>query len=155
MFDPLEEKCSQRLIALALQEDLDGAGDITSAATIPGHHQSKANFVTRSAGVLAGMQAAQMVFQAIDPATTFAIVRNDGEFVGKDKVIARVEGSTRAILTAERTALNFLQHLSGIATLTKRYVDAVAGADPGRFPQILATRKTIPGWRALAKYAVQ
>ncbi len=153
-FTPVETVACHRLIALALEEDLGTAGDITTNVTIPAKLHGRATLVTRSPGVLAGMQAAEMVFRAVDATIVFDPARRDGEAVGKEKVIARVAGAMRSILAAERTALNFLQHLSGIATLTRRYVEAVAGAVPGKVTQILATRKTIPGWRALAKYAV-
>jgi len=156
MFTPAEIEACSRLVALALAEDLGTAGDLTSQAVIPEDLEGQAVFVSREAGVLAGLQAAEMVCRAVDSTLEFEVVRRDGEVVGKGKLIARLSGAMQSILAAERTALNFLQHLSGIATLTRRYVDAVAGAPPdGKNPQILATRKTIPGWRLLAKYAVQ
>src|SRR5262245_21307532 len=130
MFSRAESDSCRRLVEIALAEDLGSAGDITSKAIIPADLLGKAAFVARQPGVLSGMQSAEMVCRAINSSLEFKDARNDGEAVGKGKVIARVRGSMRSILAAERTALNFLQYLSGIATLTRQYVDAVAGAAP-------------------------
>ncbi len=139
------------MITLALAEDLGSAGDITSQAVIPADLEASTTFVARAQGVLAGLPAAALVAAAVDRLLKFQQLREDGERIGAGDAIATMSGPMRSILAAERMALNFLQHLSGIATLTRRYVDAVAGL-PCR---ILDTRKTIPGWRLLAKYAVR
>jgi len=150
-FTQQEATACRRLIELALAEDLSSTGDRTSLATIPPSTRSEAAFVARSAGVVAGLPAAALVCATVDPALTFTIAVPDGTSTERGTVLARVAGSLRSILAAERTALNFLQRLSGVATLTRRYVDAAAG-----FPaKILDTRKTTPGWRLLEKYAVR
>lgn len=150
-FTPAETAACCRLIELALQEDLGTAGDITSNATIPASLTGQAIFVARGPGVLAGIHAAEMACHAVDPTLEFESLRADGQAIGAGDALARLRGTMRSILAAERTALNFLQHLSGIASLTRRYVDAVRDLDT----EILDTRKTLPGWRALAKYAVR
>jgi nicotinate-nucleotide pyrophosphorylase (carboxylating) len=139
------------LIDFALTEDLSDDGDVTSRATIPDGRKGRAAFVARGPGVLAGLEAAERVCLRVDPKLQFAALRQDGYRVGANETFATVEGPMRAILTAERTALNFLQRLSGVASLTRQFVDAVAGL-PVR---ILDTRKTTPGWRLLEKYAVR
>jgi nicotinate-nucleotide pyrophosphorylase (carboxylating) len=111
----------------------------------------KAAFVARSGGVIAGLPAVELVAAAVSAELSVEATVTDGTRVGLKSVIATIAGTLRAILVAERTALNFLQRLSGIATLTRRYVDAVAGTRA----QILDTRKTTPGWRLLEKYAVR
>src|SRR5207249_2381 len=125
--------------------------DITSKAMIPELSQGRAVFVARSSGVLAGLPAAALVVAAIEPRLAFEPLLGDGTALKSGARIATVTGPMRGILAAERTALNFLQHLSGIATLTRQYVDAIAGLRC----QILDTRKTLPGWRLLEKYAVR
>ena len=142
---------AQTLLRLALAEDLGDCGDRTSLATIPADKRATAAFVARRSGVVAGLPVARMVCAAVDPELRFDADAEDGSTVGSGTVLARVSGSLRSILAAERTALNFLQRLSGIATLTRQYADAVAGL-PVR---ILDTRKTTPGWRLLEKYAVR
>lgn len=139
------------LIDFALTEDLSDDGDVTSRAAIPDGLRGRAAFVARAPGVLAGIEAAERVCLRVDPKIQFAALRADGYRVGANETFATVEGSMRSILTAERTALNFLQRLSGVATLTRQYVDAVAGLPV----KILDTRKTTPGWRLLEKYAVR
>jgi nicotinate-nucleotide pyrophosphorylase (carboxylating) len=139
------------LIDLALTEDLSDETDVTSRATIPEGARGEAALVARSPGVLAGLDAAERVCKRVDPKLEFAAVRQDGYRVGKGETFATVEGPIRSILMAERTALNFLQRLSGVASLTRQYVDAVAGLPV----KILDTRKTTPGWRLLEKYAVR
>ena len=150
-FSPDESAACRKLIDLALAEDLGATGDRTSLATIPANATAAAAFVARSAGVVAGLPAAAMVCQAIDPALTFTVVSDDGARPDRGATLATVSGSLRSILAAERTALNFLQRLSGVATLTRKFVDAVAGYRA----RILDTRKTTPGWRLLEKYAVR
>jgi nicotinate-nucleotide pyrophosphorylase (carboxylating) len=150
-FTPDESAACRKLIELALAEDLGPTGDRTSLATIPAATLGAAAFVARSAGVVAGLPAAAMVCHAVDPTLTFTVAVPDGSPVARGAVLASVSGSLRAILAAERTALNFLQRLSGVATLTRRFVDAAAGYRA----KILDTRKTTPGWRLLEKYAVR
>ncbi|HEX5269815.1 MAG TPA: carboxylating nicotinate-nucleotide diphosphorylase, partial [Gemmataceae bacterium] len=140
----------RRLVELALQEDV-GAGDLTSQAVIPEALDGRAVFVARAAGVPAGLPAAALVFTTLDPRVRFDPLVRDGDAVQPGTRLARVAGPMRAILSGERTALNFMQHLSGIATQTRRYVDAVAGLKA----RVLDTRKTLPGWRLLEKYAVR
>jgi nicotinate-nucleotide pyrophosphorylase (carboxylating) len=151
MFSPAEAAACKRLIKMALAEDLGTAGDLTSQAVIPDYVEGQAYFVPRSAGVLAGLSAAESVFRAIDPRVTFQPTAEDGSRLQAGIPFASVSGPMRAILSGERIVLNFLQHLSGIASLTRRYVDTVAGLPA----QIFDTRKTLPGWRLLAKYAVR
>jgi len=150
MFTPLETVACRRLVELALEEDV-GAGDLTSRAVIPETLAGRAVFVARAAGVAAGLPAAAMVFATLDPRVQFEPLARDGDTVQPGSSLARISGPMRSILSGERTALNFLQHLSGIATQTRRYVDAVAGLNC----RILDTRKTLPGWRLLEKYAVR
>ena len=146
-----ELESARALIRLALAEDLGESGDRTSLATIPAGKMATAAFVARRSGVVAGLPVARSVCAAVDAELRFEADAEDGSAVGSGTVLARVSGPLRSILAAERTALNFLQRLSGIATLTRQYVDAVAGL-PVR---ILDTRKTTPGWRLLEKYAVR
>jgi nicotinate-nucleotide pyrophosphorylase (carboxylating) len=148
---PAELGCLNVLIDLALAEDLGDDGDVTSQATMPEGLRGKAALVARSPGVLAGLEAAERVFQRVDPKIAFSASRADGYRLAKDETFAIVVGPMRSILTAERTALNFLQRLSGVATLTRQFVDAVAGLPV----KILDTRKTTPGWRRLEKFAVR
>lgn len=138
------------LIEIALQEDL-GAGDWTTESLIPPEHATRCAIIAQASGVLCGVEVAQQVFWHLDPEIRFADCLSDGAPLAVGTVVMRLEGNTRAILKGERTALNFLQHLSGIATLTKRFVDAVAGTGA----QIVDTRKTTPGLRLLEKYAVR
>jgi nicotinate-nucleotide pyrophosphorylase (carboxylating) len=151
MFTEAEIASCRRLIEFALEEDLGDAGDITSQATIPADQLGRAVFVARASGILAGLPAAQLVCAKVDPALTFESLITDGSAVAKGDRLANVSGSMRAILAAERTALNFVQRLSGIASWTRRFVDAIAGLNC----KILDTRKTTPGWRLLEKYAVR
>jgi len=138
-----------RLIAAALAEDLGHGGDITSASTIPAELHFEGIMAARHDMVVAGLSIAGAVFKAVDPAIDWSAEVEDGALIKAGDVLARVKGPARALLTAERTALNLLQHLSGIATLGRTYVDAVAGTGA----VILDTRKTLPGYRELAKYA--
>jgi nicotinate-nucleotide pyrophosphorylase (carboxylating) len=148
---PAEVTTCQRLLALALAEDLDRAGDLTSLAVIPADLRGQAVFVARAPGVVAGLPFVGLVVAAVGAGLTFEQFVQDGTRVSPGQRLGRMAGPMRALLTAERTALNFLQHLSGVATQTRRYVDAV-GPLPCR---ILDTRKTLPGWRLLEKYAVR
>jgi nicotinate-nucleotide pyrophosphorylase (carboxylating) len=150
-FTAAETEACQRLLALALAEDLGTAGDLTSQAIIPADLTGQAAFVARAPGVLAGLPAAQLVCTAVDPRLQFHPKVNDGRCVTPGEHLAVLSGPMRSLLTAERTALNFLQRLSGVATQTRRYVDAISGLKA----TILDTRKTTPGWRLLEKYAVR
>jgi nicotinate-nucleotide pyrophosphorylase (carboxylating) len=137
---------------LALAEDLDQAGDRTSRATIPADLQGRAAFVARVAGVVAGLPVVALVLEAVDRTVRFDPLVADGATVAPGNRLANVAGPMRSILTAERTALNFLQRLSGVATLTRRYVQLAATGGRAR---VLDTRKTTPGWRLIEKYAVR
>jgi len=174
-FDPASRRNAATLIELAFAEDLGtgmpglslnvaggtidldftdehpSAGDLTSAVTIPEAARGAARFVARSAGVIAGLPVVEMAALRFGTGTTFRPLVRDGDRVEPGAVVAVVSGEMRGLLTAERTALNFLQRLSGIATSTARFVEAVAGTKA----VILDTRKTTPGWRALEKYAVR
>lgn len=140
----------RELIKRALAEDLQGGEDITSVATVSGDEKVVADFVSRKAGVIAGIAMAKAVLEEVG-ITDIEVLIHDGESVQAGQVLMTVRGDTRAILLAERTALNFLGHLSGIATLTRRWVDAISGTRC----QIRDTRKTTPGMRLLEKYAVR
>ncbi len=135
----------------ALTEDLTPLGDITSALLDP-QVVTVARFVARDPGVLAGSACSRRTFELVDGDVTMQWHRDDGDVLAPGDVIAEVRGSLRSILTAERTALNFMSHLSGVATLTRRFADAAATGGPTR---IWDTRKTIPGLRALEKAAVR
>jgi nicotinate-nucleotide pyrophosphorylase (carboxylating) len=137
------------LVASALAEDV-GAGDVTSALTIDSNQRGRGIILAKSALVLAGVDIAAETFRQCDPEVRFHAHRGDGDRCDASVVVAEVTGAARALLTAERTALNFLQRLSGIATATAEYVDAAAGRIT-----ILDTRKTTPTFRALEKYAVR
>lgn len=150
-FSPAEVAACRRLVELALAEDLGDAGDRTSLATIAADHAARAAFVARSPGVIAGLPAAEMVCQSVHPKLAFLSEVDDGTVVQQGVRLAIVSGPLRSILAAERTALNFLQRLSGVATLTRKYAEAVSGTKAA----VLDTRKTTPGWRLLEKYAVR
>jgi len=138
-----------RVVAAALAEDV-GAGDVTTEATIDADALGTGELLVKEPGVVSGLNAVEAVFLALDPDVQFEALVEDGTFVEDMTVVAVVTGPLRAILTGERVALNFLGRLSGIATLTRSYVDAVAGTDVA----ILDTRKTTPGLRLLEKHAV-
>ena len=138
------------LIARALEEDI-GFGDLTTLATVPAEQAIVATIITRQPGVVAGLDMAAAVFHAVDADLHVEQLVADGTKVATNDRLARMEGSARSILTAERTALNFLGRLSGIATLTATCVAAIAGTQAA----IIDTRKTTPGLRALEKYAVR
>jgi nicotinate-nucleotide pyrophosphorylase (carboxylating) len=139
------------VVARALAEDLDGSGDITSEACVPEDAESKGAFVARMGGVIAGLEVAAYVFEALDASVDFEPQVNDGDRVGVGDRIALVSGPSRSILTGERTALNLLGRMSGVATATAELVDAVAGTGA----RIADTRKTMPGLRALDKHSVR
>ena len=138
------------IIRSALAEDV-GDGDVTTLNTIPAEAAYIGDFLVKENGVLAGLQVATRVFAALDPAVTLRASVSDGDRVQRGEIVAAVTGPGRAILSGERVALNLLQRMSGIATATRRYVDAVAGTHA----VILDTRKTAPGLRVLDKWAVR
>lgn len=174
-FDDHARRCAGTLIELALAEDLGTVelslnvnveagrlelvstdpgvtpGDVTSLATIPANGRAAARFVARSAGVIAGMPVLELVMRRFGLGGFYRAEAQDGQAVGRGDVLASVFGPAREVLAVERTALNFVQHLSGIATTTARFVATVEGTKA----VILDTRKTIPGWRPLEKYAVR
>jgi len=139
----------RRLVETALAEDL-GWGDATVEAIIPGDLKAAGTIVAREAGVLAGIEVANEVFRAVAPTLEFRALAVDGDAIDRAQPLAMVQGAAAGILSGERVALNFLQRLSGIATLTARYVQAV----DGHRAHIVDTRKTTPGMRILEKYAV-
>jgi nicotinate-nucleotide pyrophosphorylase (carboxylating) len=141
----------ERAVTAALEEDLGSAGDITTDAIVPAGAQDNARVVARKLGVVAGLDLAEAAFRALDPGARFTRVVEDGGKVEASGTIARISAKTRALLTGERTALNFVNRLSGIATLTSAYVAAVEGTGA----RIACTRKTTPSLRALEKYAVR
>ncbi len=147
----INESLYRELVQLALEEDLGTAGDITSDATVPESTVAKGEFRTRRMGAIAGLEVAGYVFQVVDETVVFNARVSDGDRVEKGAVIAVVSGSARSILAAERTALNLLARMSGVATQTAQLVDAVEGTKA----RIADTRKTMPGMRALDKYAVR
>ena len=147
----LAEVLLKPLVEAALTEDLGRRGDVTSQATIPADMQAQLQIKARQAGVICGMDLARLSFALVDAQIEFIAQVVDGETVAAGTVLAIVSGNARHLLTAERTALNFMTHLSGIATATRQIVDSVA-----EYPaQITCTRKTIPGLRTVQKYAVR
>lgn len=138
-----------RLIDAALEEDV-GSGDVTAEYFVPEGARARAFVVAREEGILAGGAVAEAVFRRVDPDIEVEILLNDGVRLGAEARVMEVRGPARGVLTAERTALNFLQRLSGVATATRAYVDRVEGTRA----RILDTRKTTPGWRLLEKAAV-
>jgi nicotinate-nucleotide pyrophosphorylase (carboxylating) len=138
------------IVELALAEDI-GSGDITTNATVPESATARGTFLAKSPGVVSGLVVAASVFRALDPMIHFQPLRRDGDGFESGDVLATVEGPARGVLTAERTALNFLQRLSGVATATAAYVDAVKGTSA----RIIDTRKTTPGMRLLEKAAIR
>ena len=151
MLEPLPDLLIEPVVRAALAEDLGRAGDITSAACIDAEARLTARFANRNPGVVAGLACARLAVLALDPTATFEAAAADGEALPAGAVVARVEANARALLSAERTAINLLGRLCGVATLTRAYVEAVA--DTGAV--ITDTRKTTPGLRALEKYAVR
>jgi nicotinate-nucleotide pyrophosphorylase (carboxylating) len=148
---PLPRLMYEDQVRAALLEDLGRAGDITTDAIIPPIETAKTALVARKAGVVAGLDVALLAFALIDPAIKAAIEKPDGSRLVNGDTIATIAGPVRGILTAERVALNFLCHLSGIASATRGVVDAVAGTKA----RVVCTRKTIPGLRNLQKYAIR
>jgi nicotinate-nucleotide pyrophosphorylase (carboxylating) len=151
MTEPLPDLLTARVVRAALTEDLGRAGDITSQACVAADARLRAVFVARNAGVIAGLACARLAIAELDPTADFKAVVEDGARIGAGEKLAWVDANARALLTAERTALNLLGRLSGVASLTRAYADAVE--DSGAM--IVDTRKTTPGLRALEKYAVR
>ena len=152
---PLPPTVIEPLVRRALDEDFGSSGDITANLLVPSSAKGKLMIRSRATGVLAGMQAAQMTYAMVDARVKFTAKKKDGAKIKKGDIIAVIEGPSRALLSAERVALNFLGRMSGIATLTAQYVKA-AGKAKGHSARvrIAATRKTTPGLRAVEKQAV-
>ncbi|MEW5685401.1 MAG: carboxylating nicotinate-nucleotide diphosphorylase [Pseudomonadota bacterium] len=149
--EPLPDLLVTPVIRASLAEDLGRAGDITARACVPADTTFTADFVCRRGGMVAGLSVVRLTLAELDPAATVEELAQDGQAVPAGTTLARVTGNARAILSAERTALNLLGRLCGVATLTQDFVDAVAGSRA----KITDTRKTTPGLRALEKYAVR
>jgi nicotinate-nucleotide pyrophosphorylase (carboxylating) len=147
--EPLSTEEIRRAVVAALAEDI-GSGDVTTLATVPENASVSGTMVAREKLVLAGMAFAEAAFAELSPSVHTERLVQDGQSAGMTRKLLRISGSTQAILTAERVALNFVQRLSGVATLTAKFVEAVRGTHA----QILDTRKTTPGWRRFEKYAV-
>jgi nicotinate-nucleotide pyrophosphorylase (carboxylating) len=148
-FQPLDPALYREIVRRALAEDL-GWGDVTTEATVPADLRARGIILAKAPCVIAGLDVAAEVFTQLDPGCSFERRRKDGDRCEPGDVVAEVHGGAAAMLTAERTALNFLQRLSGIATVTRRFVEAAAGKIT-----VLDTRKTTPTLRALEKYAVR
>ncbi|HEY2753864.1 carboxylating nicotinate-nucleotide diphosphorylase [Phenylobacterium sp.] len=151
MTEPLPDLLIAPVVRAALDEDLGRAGDVTSQACIPADARLRAVFVARKPGVVAGIACARLAIAELDPSADFKAVVEDADRVGAGAKLAWVDANARALLTAERTGLNLMGRLSGVATLTRAYVDAVEGTGA----VIVDTRKTTPGLRTLEKYAVR
>jgi nicotinate-nucleotide pyrophosphorylase (carboxylating) len=148
---PLPQLLIEPIVRAALAEDLGRAGDITTEATIPAEAKARVVIRAREDGRIAGLDCARMAFRLMDPNLRVAVQIPDGSDVMPGDVVAAIEGSARAIITGERVALNFLGHLSGIATATRQIARAIEGTSA----RVCCTRKTTPGLRALEKYAVR
>ena len=148
---PLPSLLVQQAVETALAEDFGRAGDITSQLVVPKTAQAKGVIAARQNGVLAGLDLAMQAFQKCDPSIELKAVKQDGQNLTAGDTVLQIQGNGRAVLAAERVALNYLGHLSGIASLTRVYVDAIKGTQA----RITCTRKTTPNMRALEKYAVR
>jgi nicotinate-nucleotide pyrophosphorylase (carboxylating) len=151
MIAPLPDLLIEPVVRAALAEDLGRAGDITSAACIPAGTRMRARFAARKAGTIAGLDCVRLAIAALDPTASYQPRVKDGEAVADGAMLAQVDDDARALLSAERVALNLLGRLSGVASLTAAYVRAVEGTGA----RIVCTRKTTPNLRALEKYAVR
>ena len=151
MIEPLPDLLIAPVVRAALAEDLGRAGDVTAQACIDAEARLTAVFAARKPGVVSGLACARLALAELDPSARFEALVADGAQVSAGAALARIEGNARAVLSAERTALNLLGRMSGVATLTRAYVDAVAGTSA----RIVDTRKTTPGLRHLEKYAVR
>ncbi len=150
-FDAETLEAARLLTKLSLQEDLHDRGDITSLSTIPEVLNASVNIASRQAGIVSGLPVLPLVFEELPGPVTWTIHRQDGESVERGTLLATISGPVRSLLTGERTVLNFMTHLSGIATRTAEFVRLVQGTKA----VILDTRKTLPGYRLLQKYAVR
>ncbi len=150
MYFSLNNASTLRLVQIALAEDI-GSGDVTSESIFDEQSRSTAEIIVKTDGIVCGLPIAELVFRTISPDIDFVCHAVEGEKVKSGAIIASISGCTLDILSGERTALNFLQRMSGVATLTRRYTDAISGTSA----TVLDTRKTIPGWRLLDKYAVK
>lgn len=150
-FGESERRNAEALIDAALREDLAGQHDLTTKAVIPDSARGQVDVVVRKPGVIAGLPVVPLVFARIDADVRVTLNAQEGDRIGAGTRVATLNGPTGSLLVGERTALNFLTHLSGIASLTREFVDRAAGTQA----VILDTRKTLPGWRALQKYAVR
>ena len=148
MFPLSQQECGA-IVRAALDED-DAFNDVTTIATVLSDRRIRGTLVTRGEGVICGVTLAIETFRMLDPKVSIRVDADDGSYVTRGTSVLYLTGHARGLLSAERVALNFMQHLSGIATLTRKYVEAIAGTRA----QILDTRKTLPGWRKLEKYAV-
>ena len=148
---PLPAIILDPIVKLALAEDLGRAGDLTTDATIPPETEMSVVIAARDSGVIAGISVAAHALNWIDPAVTFTVKNGDGARVTSGDVVAKLSGKARSILTAERTMLNFIGRLSGVATYTSKFADKIAHTKA----KIVCTRKTTPGWRAIEKHAVR
>jgi nicotinate-nucleotide pyrophosphorylase (carboxylating) len=151
MTEPLPDLLIGPIVQAALAEDLGRAGDVTSQACVAADARLRAVFVARRTGVISGLACARLAIATLDPSADFKAVVDDGARVGAGEKLAWVDANARALLSAERVGLNLMGHLSGVATLTRAYVEAVEGTGA----MIVDTRKTMPGLRALEKYAVR
>ena len=151
MLAPLPRVLIEPLVAAALREDLGRAGDLTTDAIVPADARARLTIRARQPGVVAGLDLARLAFALVDPAITLDVERSDGSAVAPGDVVGRLEGPARGLLTGERTALNFMGRMSGIATVTGSIVESVRG----HRATIVDTRKTTPGLRAIEKYAVR
>lgn len=149
--EPLPSFLIEPAVKAALAEDLGRAGDITTEATIPAEARARVVIRAREAGRIAGLDCARMAFRVMDPSLRVAVVKGDGSDVEPGDIVAAIEGAARPIITGERVALNFLGHLSGVATATRTIARAIMGTQT----RVCCTRKTTPGLRALEKYAVR
>lgn len=149
MLHPFDHPAVARLILLALEEDL-GRGDVTTLATVPSDQEAEGRITAKADLTVAGLPLGERILRALDRDAGFRALVAEGSAVGRGEMVAELWGKASTLLVAERTLLNFLQHLSGVATLTRRFVDAVAGTSC----KIIDTRKTLPGFRLLDKYAV-
>jgi len=145
----LDQEVVRKLVAMALDED-SRLGDVTTLATVSADARCQANMVAREAAVIAGLDFGVMAFRELDPQAKIHLRCADGQHVEPKSVLMEIEGRTQAVLTAERVALNFVQRLSGVATLTAKFVEAIKGTNA----RVLDTRKTTPGLRQVEKYAV-
>src|SRR5215208_2395395 len=149
MVEPLDRSEYHDLVRRALAEDVR-TGDITTAATVPAHQQARGSFLAKADCIVAGIEVSLEAFRQLEPDIRADLQKHDGDFCKTGEIIADVYGPARVLLVAERTALNFLQRMSGIATRARRYVDATGGR-----LTVLDTRKTTPTLRVLEKYAVR